>query len=310
MDISIIIPTHNRKNVLKRCILALTAQTYPRSEYEIIIVDDGSKDGTGELVQSLQGNPDCMLRLLAQENRGPASARNLGIQHAIGDILLFLGDDIISTADLISRHSKLHERYPDDHVAVLGHVTWSPEIRINPLMRWLESSGVQFGYGTIKNPENVPFNYFYTANVSVKKRFLLKNGLFDEDFPYAAWEDIELAFRLSYEGLRIVYDPKALAYHEHEVNQETIAKRSRLAGRAMALFHQKHPEAKGVLSPVGRRRFRILRKLPLWFPPSSLAKWVPQKSLYAYYNCMITKEMETGYRDQKNAGLGTESAKV
>lgn len=298
MDISVIIPTYNRKNVLRKCILALTGQTYPRSEYEIIIVDDGSTDGTEEMVRSLQNDPVGMLRLVAQRNRGPASARNVGITHAKGNILLFLGDDIIATADLIKRHSELHARYSGDHIAVLGHVTWSPEIRITNLMRWLESSGVQFGYGTIKDPENVPFNYFYTSNVSVKRRFLQNHGLFDEDFPYAAWEDIELAYRLKQKGLRILYAANAVAYHDHRVNRRTILERSRIAGEALAILCGKHPEVKKLVAPSASTRSRLFERLPIWCYPLFVGWVFPRTYRDAYYRFVISRCIEVGFKHQ------------
>jgi GT2 family glycosyltransferase len=144
----------------------------------------------------------------------------------------------------------------------------------------------------------------------VKKRFLQNHGLFDEDFPYAAWEDVELAFRLSFKGLRIVYEDKALAYHEHPVNGKSLVRRSRLMGRAMAIFHKKHPEAKEVIKPIRTLCPKLFKMVPLWCPPSFIAEWIPKRHLHAYYNCLITRHIETGYHDEENVSRGTERVAI
>ena len=101
---------------------------------------------------------------------------------------------------------------------MLGYVTWSPEIKVTPFMRWLERGGPQFKYWTINNPQNVSWRHLYTANISFKRQFLLEDGFFDEDFPNAAYEDTELGYRLHQRGLRIVYNKRAVAYHYHAIS--------------------------------------------------------------------------------------------
>ena len=297
-EISVVIPTYNREEILKRCLIALFKQTYPKLGYEIVVVDDGSTDGTEELVKSLLNNSPCTLRYFKQENKGPASARNVGIKNAYGKIILFIGDDIIATPTLLEEHIKWHKDYPDDNVAVLGYVTWSPEIKITPFMKWLEESGAQFGYPLIKKYDDVPYNFFYTSNISVKRQFLLKYGLFDEDFPYAAYEDIELAYRLMRvrESLRIVYNEKAGGYHEHHIDQKSFSKRSKLAGRAKAIFHRKHPELRespgSAISVIKK-----IRMIFIWYSPSFMARLIPKKYLYASYRYMISRYIGRGYQE-------------
>ena len=190
LSLTVVIPTYNRKNILKKCLNALFDQTYPQSDYEVIVVDDGSTDGTEEIVKFLINNSPCILRYFKQEHKGPAAARNLGIKNANGKIILFIGDDIIATPNLIVEHMKRHLTNPEVNIAILGYVTWSPELRITPFMRWLENGGPQFSYHELKDKEALGHGYFYTCNISLKRHFLLTHGLFDERCKYAAYEDL------------------------------------------------------------------------------------------------------------------------
>ena len=257
MKISIIIPTYNRKDILFKCLNALFNQTHPKSQYEIIVVDDGSTDTTPKLVKKLTNLSPVPLNYFKQANKGPASVRNLGIMEAKGDIILFIGDDIIATPHLIEEHVKWHtENFPEDNVAVLGYVTWSPEIEITPLMYWLEHGGPQWSFDELEEEEIVNFHRFITANISLKRNFLLNNGLFDQDFPYAAYEDTELGYRLEKKGLKIVYNKKAVGFHYHPTDIYDFANRMKKMGESVTIFCNKHPE----LKKVHLTQF-------LWLPP-------------------------------------------
>lgn len=239
--LSVVIPTFNRKNILRKCLYALFDQIYPKSDYEIIIIDDGSTDGTEELVKSLLNNSPCILRYFKQANKGPASARNVGIRNAWGEIILFIGDDIIATPTLLEEHFRWHQQYPEDNVAVLGYVTWSPEIQITPFMKWLENGGPQFHFWQIENKNEVdPQSYFYTSNISIKREFILRNnGFFDEDFPYAAYEDIELGHRLKEKGMILKYNNKAVGYHYHYVSLDDACQRMIRVGESSQILAKK-----------------------------------------------------------------------
>ena len=179
------------------------------------------------------------VRYVEQPHQGPAAARNLGIREAHGELVLFIGDDIIATPNLLSEHLAWHKQYPEEHVAILGYVTWSPDIKVTPFMHWLENGGPQFKYWSIQNYQRVPYCHLYTANISFKRELLLKNGLFDEDFPYAAYEDTELGYRLNKRGLRIVYNKQAVGYHHHPTNLDDAMKRIRRVAESRQIFWQK-----------------------------------------------------------------------
>lgn len=241
-SLSIIIPTYNRKDILKKCLNALFNQTYLCSNYEIIVIDDGSTDETEELVKSLLNDSRCNLQYFKQEkNKGPGAARNIGIKNAEGEIILFIGDDIIATPTLLEEHSLWHQQYPNDNIGVLGYITWSPEIQITPFMKWLENGGPQFAFWQIKEKIDVDAqNYFYTSNISLKKKFLLETtGFFDEEFPYAAFEDNELGYRLKKRGLVLKYYKKAIAYHYHYTSLAEACRRMIKVGESQQILATK-----------------------------------------------------------------------
>ena len=240
MRLTVVMPTYNRCELLGRALRGLLQQTAPAESYEIVVVDDGSTDRTREVVSEV-GAPEERLRCLRQENKGPAAARNLGVREARGEIVLFTGDDCLPDERLVEEHLRAHEEAGD--VGVVGLVTWHPEIEITPFMAFLET-GPQFGFGRIEDPEDVPIWYFYTANCSAPRRRIEQAGGFDEDFKHAAFEDMELAYRMKQRGMQIIYRPSAKTHHHHPTTFEDHLRRQRITGRSAALFYRKHPELK------------------------------------------------------------------
>lgn len=249
-NLSIVIPTYNRKETLIKCLDSYLNQDTDQ-DYEIIVVDDGSTDGTGDLLMQTFRN-EGRVRYFRQENSGPAAARNLGIENAGGDVILFTDDDIIADKSLLHEHLAWHDKYPAVEKAVLGYTTWSPDVTVTPFMYWLEHGGGQFAYDDLEGGETASHSYFYTCNLSLKKEFLTRYGTFDTQFRMAMWEDVELALRLSKHGLQLLYNKDAVALHFREVSLKDSAKREFNAGRYLVLFHAKHPEeetVEGLLRP-------------------------------------------------------------
>jgi glycosyltransferase involved in cell wall biosynthesis len=251
--VSVIIPTRDRPDSLARTLHALTRQTVHAGCYEVLVVDDGSRASTREALESVRRASHARLKYLRQPAAGPAAARNAGIRSTRAPLLLLLGDDIVAKDDLVEQHVAWHRQFPALSVAVLGHVTWSPELAITPYMRWLERSGQQFDYGSLANQEADPGRYFYTANVSVKRGFLLACAeFFDESFRHAAYEDIELGCRLAVHGLVLKYNQRAAAYHHHATSVISALTRARRCGESSVVFERKsrripRPRHAGVL---------------------------------------------------------------
>lgn len=107
MEISLVIPTHNRKDVLVKCLDLLNNQTASKDEFEVILVDDGSSDGTDKEIEKIKIN--YQFKYIYQENQGQSVARNRGITEAKGRIILFIDDDVLAHKNLIKAHLKLQE---------------------------------------------------------------------------------------------------------------------------------------------------------------------------------------------------------
>ena len=223
---------------------ALDRQETP-PEFEVVVVDDGSGDSTPDRLRAHRASYP--LRCFFQENSGPAHARNRGVREARGDIVVFLGDDTVPEPPLLAVHARTHSERREGAVAVLGYTTWPRERRVSPFLHHINEYGLQFGYGLIENPDSVPFNFFYTSNISLQRQLLEEAGLFDTTFPHAAWEDIEIAYRLTKQGMRILYRPAAVARHYHDIRFDSFRRRQRKSGEAAAIFFEKHPELGGFL---------------------------------------------------------------
>jgi GT2 family glycosyltransferase len=236
---SVVIPTFERPDTLVRVLEALGRQAAP-PDFEVIVVDDGSRDSTPALLRAL--SPPFPLRCFRQENSGPAAARNRGVEESTGRSVLFLGDDTVPEAQLLATHARAQAEPRPHPVAVLGYTTWPRDRRVSPFLHHINEYGLQFGYGLIDDPESVPFNFFYTSNISLPRALLREAGLFDTTFPHAAWEDIEIAYRMMRMGMKIVYRPEAVARHYHDITFESFRHRQEKAGEAAAIFFEKHPE--------------------------------------------------------------------
>lgn len=232
-ELTVVVPTRDRAALLARCLDSIAAQRV-HAEVQVVVADDGSTDGTREL---LAGRTD--VEALTLPPGGRSAARNAALRHARGRLVLFLDDDVLATDGLLARHLDHHARHPEEHEALVGPVTWAPELRITPHMRWLERGGPLFAFDTIDDPGDVDWRHFCTANVSVKLA-LLDADPFDEDLERSV--DVELGYRLARRGMRLRYDPAALVHHLRTDTPETTEERMRVVGRSARLVHIKHPE--------------------------------------------------------------------
>lgn len=245
-----IIPTHNRASILEKTLEALLeGQTGPLPPWEVLVVDDGSTDDTSELLRSKERKYGSRFKAFRQENLKQGAARNRAMARAQGTLFVFLGDDIIPTPEFLSRHWRAYENLgqPRRH-GLIGQTLWHPDIPPSPFRMWIGQWGLQFGFCLIQDKDNVPFNFFYTSNLSFSRDLYDDLGGFDEGFQEYGWEDIELGYRYVQQGgMRLRYDPEAVAYHYHRITVRSFCDRQYKVGYSAVRFGRLHPELQSFL---------------------------------------------------------------
>ncbi len=198
--ISIIIPVYNSEGTVENCLDSLLNQSY-NGEYEIIVVNDGSTDNTVGIVERYP------VKLLAQQHRGPATARNLGAKETKGDLLLFIDSDCVADSNWVQEMTKPFEN--SDVVGVQGSYR-SKQFEIVARFAQYE---IEERYEKMGKNRYIDFIGSYSAGY--RRDIFLNAGGFDENFPIASGEDADLSFRLSSEGYKMVFNPNAIVYHKH-----------------------------------------------------------------------------------------------
>lgn len=278
MEISVIVPTYNNREVLRETIRALREQTLASEMYEIVVVDDGSTDGTAEMLAELQRGPGAAVRAVTQANRGRSAARNLGVRSAEGRIVVFLDSDLWATPTLLAEH---HRHYPAGAAGrgVQGRTVTHPESRVTPFMKVKEMTPDL----TIRRRRDLSPFHVTTRNCSMLRQDVLDAGGFDETFSGYGWEDIELAIRMHDRGVRFEYEPLALGYHHHVEDLMGVREKLRQAGVGAVYFWRKYHrsvrlgiflEIAPFMLPVKRLVYRTPLIAPLiwWIVPRAEAR--------------------------------------
>lgn len=230
--LSVIIPTYNRKKTLKTTLLSLNGQTF--KDFEVIVADDGSTDGTEQAVRSL--DLTYPIKHVWQNNSGRSAARNMGLEKAAGDVILFIDDHIIADRRLLEEHVKCH--YEHGAEVVRGRVEFIENAGDAPK----ETEYVDIGRYKAPGYEQQPFRVFITNNISVKKRALMSVLGFDEDFKEYGLQDAEMGYRLKEAGCSFKINPNAVGYiFGVGWSFEERCARRRQVGRSSVLFYKKHP---------------------------------------------------------------------
>jgi GT2 family glycosyltransferase/glycosyltransferase involved in cell wall biosynthesis/SAM-dependent methyltransferase len=250
-EISVIIPTFNREDILRLCLSALAFQSLPADRWEILVVDDGSTDGTEELCRNIV-LPDTPIRYFRQENQGAGAARRKGVEMARGEFVVFFNDDTIAGSNLLVEHLTVHRQNPREKLAVLGGFTSSNDCIHRALSLWVNKSSFLFAQQDLQAGQLYDQAFFVTCNLSIRRAAVLDAGSFDPQFRVA--EDTELGTRLIKEGFRVKFHPLAGATHEHaSFTLQDLLRRARNYGVADWKLFEKHPHLLGDgSSPFGR----------------------------------------------------------
>ncbi|WP_155372837.1 glycosyltransferase [Catellatospora vulcania] len=235
---SVIIPTYNRRHLLRRTLDSLTRQDLPRTEYEVLVCDDGSDDGTAELVAGYTDRID--VRHLYQQDLGSraAAARNMGIAAARAELCVFLDDGVVAGSGFLRAHVATHEA-ADGPLALIGYVwAYTPHHDVSAedsahmqqilddadddaLIGWLRAEGrmpdlreeYYAKYGDDFGDEPAPWSIFWTCNVSAPTTLIRAVGGFDESFRNWGGEDCDLGYRLHRAGAYFALCRDAAAVH-------------------------------------------------------------------------------------------------
>jgi GT2 family glycosyltransferase len=177
MFLSVIIPTYNRNDLLSKCLnlLAPQFQTIDENLYEVLVTDDGKSNGAKDLIK--EKFP--WVKWIEGPKRGPAANRNNGAKYSAGEWLVFIDDDCLPEYDILEEYKKAIERHPQVS-AFEGRIYVD-----TPQTSFLQES-----------PLNNSGGYFWSCNICIRKDLFNNLAGFDENFPFAAMEDVDFFFRL------------------------------------------------------------------------------------------------------------------
>ena len=235
MNVSIVIPTYNRRPILEKCLAALENQKLNKNvdNYEIVVVDDGSTDDTTSWIKKNEETLPHVV-LYEQDHGGPALGRNHGVIKSKYEIIIFIDSDLVVLENFIISHvDKL-------------------------LTSWSKNKKKCFTYGSVINTSNfqkpesekyklldISFAYFATGNVAISKDLILSVGLFDTSFSLYGWEDLELGERLKKVGTKLIKCPEAIGFHWHppfDCKQiESLILQEKERAKMALVFFKKHP---------------------------------------------------------------------
>jgi glycosyltransferase involved in cell wall biosynthesis len=326
--LSLIIPTYNRRASVLRTLESLEQQTYPVDRFEVVVVDDGSTDGTKDLV--FDSFP-FRLRYFRQHNSGATTARNAGAIQSRARILVFMDDDIAATPTMLE-HLVWNLRRMEKIIAL---ATLVPVVRngVSPFAKVygkaiaasvgavkVSAPGVQ-GSGPTGRGSFVHFIECMTGVLAIKREDFIALGMFEDPTGgWPNWDDVDFGYRAHLQGFRLWRDESALAYH-HDCSLESLAAacdRWERASRSAALLFQKHPGLQDQMlmfrdkgptsltrdSPglVGRKVLRnLVSSPPSLFAMQRLARFLEAFRPHSFwlvllYRWIVSSHIRRGYR--------------
>ena len=221
--------TYNRAHLLERVLDACFEQTVSPSEYEVVLVNDGSTDDTPAVIERALQRATCRFTIINQPNSGLAKGRNAGIAQASGERIILIDDDVLPLPNFVEEHLRSHAEKPK--AIVRGGAINVESFDDLPPPIW--------------SVRNYSGNYFWTTNVSVPLMTIRAIGGFNESFSEYGWEDIDVGLRLRFGGVKAVFNPKALVYHwkprPRSGNVEKMIRQARAQARTAVQLAKLHP---------------------------------------------------------------------
>lgn len=268
-ELSVIVATHNRRDLLRRCIDSLARQTAPPTSFEVIVADDGSNDGTTAMAEALR--PPFRIRILELPKSGHAVAQNAAIELAAAPYCLLLDDDVIASPDLVGGHIEGHRQHPG--AIGIGSLTQRPV----DAQDWFAHAVARGWSEHYDDLERRPAHWTdcYGANLSFPTAAIRELGAVSTDIPSA--KDFDLALRLCAAGLTPVYFPHAHGVHDDQKRSSKMLVDAQRAGRMHVELSRRFPAAAPELLDWQGGAGPVELRLRRW----SLALHVPLRPLVA-----------------------------
>ena len=258
IEISVIIPTYNRKELLEKTLIALTRQTLNKNKFEVIVVDDGGQDGSQEICEHYHHVLN--LRYYWQYDKGfrAGKARNIGISAAEGRYILFIDTGVLLQQNALQLHLNVHRQskipsvcigyvygfeVPENMIGTIEHSIDAEDVSSTAaLLKEINAVDIrqqqydEFGYNIASWP--APFDIFWTCHVSAEKKEIVKAGLFDEQFNSWGGEDVDLGVRLFLQNNRFLINRSIYSVHiPHKKEVNDHKNEAELAGKKI---HEKY----------------------------------------------------------------------
>lgn len=271
-SVSIVVPTYDRRASLARLLAGLEAQTLT-AQMEVVVVDDGSRDGTREWLRDARFTYD--LRFFRQANAGPAAARNRGVAEARAELIVFLDDDVVPDPGLVAAHVAAHQATPNS--VVCGPMLPPDGWRRPAWIRWEEEKLLEQYRAMRDGVYPCTYRQLFTGNASLPRERFVAAGGFDTTFTRA--EDVELGFRLDGLGVRFVFEPAARVWHYPQRTFKTWRRTPYSYGHAdVVMYRDKGNPVLRAAFEEFHRRHRLSRAVarqcvgrPILFPFASVA---------------------------------------
>ncbi len=260
---SFIIPTYQNKRLIKNTLQSLNRQNgYFKEDYEAVVIDDGSTDGTGEYIQGVNTNYNIEYIYLHRSSKSSrARARNAGINAATGEIIVFIDGDMLVRENYLKELDRCFN-VSEDILVIGNRIMMTEEVSCEKLAQETCFRGSEFNINSFKNLEirhiiyrHLSYNsccqlrpwlQVFSCNMAVLKKHLDKSGGFDEGFKGWGIEDVELGYRLYKSGLRIIINNRIEAFHQCHSSEHNLKispqKYANIELNAL-YFIEKHPEA-------------------------------------------------------------------
>jgi glycosyltransferase involved in cell wall biosynthesis len=240
--------TYNRAALLERVLDACFEQTVDPAAYEVVLVNDGSTDGTPAVIERARTRATCAFTIVDQPNSGLAKGRNAGIAASRGERIIFIDDDVLPLPNFVEQHLRSHQRDPLAIVRGGAINVESFDDLPPPVWTWKNYSG----------------NYFWTTNVSVPLATIRAIGGFNGSFAEYGWEDIDVGLRLRFAGVKAMFNKEALVYHykprPRAAGVEKMVKQARAQARTAVQLERLHPHWRAALATGDTPVQRLIHK--------------------------------------------------